>query len=55
MARNNLQKAQERQKVHYRLRALEWELEVGNKVLIMLPEDGSKLLAQGQGPCKVSQ
>ena len=50
---DNLEKAQEKQKKCYDLNAREQSLEVGEKVLVLLPTSTNKLLAQWQGPYEV--
>lgn len=55
LAQNHLAEARERQRTWYDPLARERNLEVGKKVLIMLPSQESKLLAKWQGPYEVKK
>ena len=55
LARGNLQRAQERQKVWYDRSARKRCFEAGDKVLLLLPSSENKLLAKWQGPYAVTR
>jgi len=55
IARVNLEKAQEEQRLQYDKRAKPRSLREGDKVLLLLPVNKSKLLLQWKGPYKVLQ
>ena len=54
LAQQNLEQAQQRQKSYYDRKAHARSFKVGDKVLVMLPSDSSKLLAKWQGPFEVT-
>ena len=53
IAREELGKAQVRQKRYYDRKAEERSLEVGDKVLLLRPTDSNKLIMQWKGPYQV--
>ncbi|GFR72342.1 reverse transcriptase [Elysia marginata] len=53
IAREELEKAQGRQKHYYDRTAMCRKLSVGEKVLVLLPTDSNKLLMQWKGPFEV--
>ena len=53
LAKENLAKAQQRQKKWYDENARERQIEPGAQVLVLLPTETSKLLAQWHGPYSV--
>ena len=53
LAQQNLEQAQQRQRTYYDKRAKARSFQAGEKVLVMLPSDNSKLLAKSQGPFQV--
>ncbi|GFS10897.1 hypothetical protein ElyMa_004821400 [Elysia marginata] len=53
IAREELEKAQGRQKCHYDRTAKCRKFSVGEKVLVLLPTDSNKLLMQWKGPFEV--
>ena len=53
MARSQLVKAQQGQKIQYDLRVSPRQFEPGQKVLLLLQAENAKLSAHWQGPCKV--
>ena len=53
LVQDNLVKAQQHQKFWYDQNAVDRELKTGDHVLVLLPTDMSKLLAQWQGPYRV--
>ena len=53
LAQEELEKSQERYKRHYDRKAKPRRLEVGDRVLILLPTDSNKLLMQWRGPYTV--
>ncbi|KAG7459263.1 hypothetical protein JOB18_008719 [Solea senegalensis] len=55
LAQQNLEQAQQRQKSYYDQRARSRSFAEGDKVLVMLPSDSSKLLAKWQGPFEVTR
>ncbi|XP_026050763.1 uncharacterized protein LOC113037671 [Carassius auratus] len=55
LAQNHLAEAREKQKTWYDPLARERDLEVGTKVLVMLPSRESKLLAKWQGPYEIKK
>ncbi|XP_073803353.1 uncharacterized protein isoform X2 [Danio rerio] len=55
LAQTNLTKAKEQQRLWYDPAARERNLQVGQKVLVMLPNEESKLLAKWQGPFDVKR
>ena len=54
LARVNEREAKSKQKVYYDRKARERKLEVGQKVLVLLPSNTSKLLAQWKGPFEIT-
>ncbi|XP_072169909.1 uncharacterized protein [Diadema setosum] len=54
-AQKNLAQAQKRQKAWYDRKARTKDLQVGDKVLVLLPSSSNKLLAKWQGPYPVIQ
>ena len=55
IAREELGKAQVRQKCYYDHKAKERSLEVGDKVLLLRPTDSNKLIMQWKGPYQVEE
>lgn len=55
LAQENMQKAQRNQKTWYDRKARERSFEPGQKVLLLLPSQDSKLLAKWQGPYEVQR
>ena len=55
LVRENLLKAQKKQKKWYDSKARLQEFKQGDQVLVMLPTSGNKLFAQWQGPYKVEK
>ena len=53
LAQEELEKSQKRYKRHYDRKAKPGRLEVGDRVLILLPTDSNKLLMQWRGPYTV--
>ena len=53
IARQELGKAQVRQKRYYDRKAEERSLEVGDKMLLLRPTDSNKLIVQWKGPYQV--
>ena len=53
LAQEELEKSQKRYKRHYDRKAKPRQLEVGDRVLILLPTDSNKLLMQWRGPYTV--
>ena len=53
LAQEELEKSQKRYKRHYDRKAKPRRLEVGDRVLILLPTDSNKLLMQWRGPYTV--
>ena len=53
LARENLEKASKRYKTSYNLKAKCRNMQVGDKVLVLLPTDNNKLLLQWRGPYKI--
>lgn len=53
IARDNLGRVQGRQKEYYDKRAKEREFQIGDQVLMMLPDNDRKLLFWWQGPFKI--
>ena len=53
IARQSLLKAKQTQKKHFDVKARNREFQVGDKVLLLLPTDGNKLLMQWKGPFDV--
>jgi len=53
VAREELRKAQGRQKKYYDVKSRDRKFKVGDKVLLLLPTDGNKLLMQWKGPFEV--
>ena len=53
LAQEELEKSQKRYKRHYNRKAKPRRLEVGDRVLILLPTDSNKLLMQWRGPYTV--
>ena len=54
LARTELAKAQERQRNYYNKRAVNRELKVGGRVLVLRSNDNNKLLMHWQGPYRVT-
>lgn len=54
LAKDNMQKAQHRQKERYDVRTKEREFEPGQRVLVLLPTFSRKLLTQWQGPFEIT-
>ena len=50
LAHENLKKVQIKQKAYYDRRARSRKFDVGDKVLLLLPTDSTKLLLQLKGP-----
>jgi len=50
LARHELQKAQGRQKQYYDVKSKDRKFQPGDKVLLLLPTDGNKLLMHWKGP-----
>ena len=55
LARNALEKAHTKQKIHYDRRSKVRSLQVGDEVLIMLPTTANKLLMQWRGPFVITK
>uniref|UniRef100_A0A8C5GD01 Gypsy retrotransposon integrase-like protein 1 n=1 Tax=Gouania willdenowi TaxID=441366 RepID=A0A8C5GD01_GOUWI len=55
LAQSHMAESQRRQKVWYDRSARQRSFNPGQKVLVLLPSDGSKLLAQWQGPFEVQR
>ncbi len=55
LAQNHLAETRVQQKTWYDSLAQERNLEVGKKVLVMLPSQESKLLAKWQGPYEIKK
>ena len=55
LAKENLSRASKRHKTYYDRKARDRRLEVGDKVLILLPTDKNKLLLQWKGPYNVTK
>ena len=55
LVRDNLKKVQFKQKTYYDKRARSRKFDVGDKVLLLLPTEGNKLLLQWKGPYEVVQ
>ena len=53
LARQELQKAQGKQKQYYDVKSKDRKFQPGDKVLLLLPTDGNKLLMQWKGPFEV--
>lgn len=53
VAKEGLQKAQGKQKKYYDVKSRDRKFKVGDKVLLLLPTDGNKLLMQWKGPFEV--
>ena len=53
MAKSELEKSQETYKKHFDKSSKPRKLEIGNKVLLLLPTDNNKLLLQWKGPYEV--
>jgi len=53
LARQELQKAQGRQKQYYDVKSKDRKFQPGDKVLLLLPTDGNKLLMHWKGPFEV--
>ena len=53
LTHENLKKVQIKQKAYYDRRARSRKLDVGDKVLLLLPTDSNKLLLQSKGPYEV--
>ena len=52
---DNLREAQKVQKTWYNRNACHRQLDIGDQVLVLLPTDNNKLLAQWQGPYPIIQ
>jgi len=50
LASKELQKSSSRYKVNYDKKSKDKKLDIGDKILILLPADGNKLLMQWKGP-----
>ena len=53
VAKQELSRAQGRQKHYYDSKSRERKFQAGDKVLLLLPTDGNKLLMQWKGPFEV--
>ena len=55
VAKQELNKAQGRQKHYYDVKSRERKFRVGDKALVLLPTDGNKLLMQWKGPFEITE
>ncbi len=55
VAREELSKAQGKQKKYYDVKSRDRKFKVGDKVLLLLPTDGNKLLMQWKGPFQITE